>query len=183
MWIRKIVNSFLFNNNSSHECTAYSYFIVDMLIYTYVVIILSNIGLILKLQRGRSPNQKHRIWLALLGLEPRKSFSILRVLIPVLISPFANVQKDTVGIYARNRAEWLITAMASSSQSLVIVPLYDTLGTLLIIFVKLIKISLSYVRTTSYFWMIVSEAESRSGTNIMENQVLTQLNLSLITPN
>eukprot|EP00029_Vermamoeba_vermiformis_P011063 TRINITY_DN598_c0_g1_i1.p1 TRINITY_DN598_c0_g1~~TRINITY_DN598_c0_g1_i1.p1 ORF type:complete len:659 (+),score=220.18 TRINITY_DN598_c0_g1_i1:19-1995(+) len=36
--------------------------------------------------------------------------------------------KDTVGIYSRNRAEWLITAMASSSQSLVIVPLYDTLG-------------------------------------------------------
>ncbi|KAJ1354958.1 hypothetical protein KIN20_012058 [Parelaphostrongylus tenuis] len=33
-----------------------------------------------------------------------------------------------VGIYAKNRAEWLISALACVSQSIIVVPLYDTLG-------------------------------------------------------
>jgi long-chain acyl-CoA synthetase len=33
-----------------------------------------------------------------------------------------------VAIYARNCAQWLITALACVRQSMVVVPLYDTLG-------------------------------------------------------
>jgi long-chain acyl-CoA synthetase len=33
-----------------------------------------------------------------------------------------------VGIYAKNRPEWLITALACQAHSMPIVPLYDTLG-------------------------------------------------------
>ncbi|KAK6057693.1 hypothetical protein COOONC_04749 [Cooperia oncophora] len=35
---------------------------------------------------------------------------------------------DRIGIYAQNRAEWLITALGCVQQSIIIVPLYDTLG-------------------------------------------------------
>ncbi|WKX99249.1 hypothetical protein Q1695_014269 [Nippostrongylus brasiliensis] len=35
---------------------------------------------------------------------------------------------DRIGIYAQNRAEWLITAFGCVQQSVTIVPLYDTLG-------------------------------------------------------
>ncbi|ELR15814.1 acylCoA synthetase, putative [Acanthamoeba castellanii str. Neff] len=36
--------------------------------------------------------------------------------------------KDTVGIYSRNRPEWVITEQAANAFSMVVVPLYDTLG-------------------------------------------------------
>ncbi|VDP10615.1 unnamed protein product [Heligmosomoides polygyrus] len=35
---------------------------------------------------------------------------------------------DRIGIYAQNRAEWLITALGCVQQSVIVVPLYDTLG-------------------------------------------------------
>ncbi|VDO72573.1 unnamed protein product [Haemonchus placei] len=35
---------------------------------------------------------------------------------------------DRIGIYAQNRAEWLVTALGCVQQSIIIVPLYDTLG-------------------------------------------------------
>ncbi|KAK5980894.1 Long chain fatty acyl CoA synthetase [Trichostrongylus colubriformis] len=35
---------------------------------------------------------------------------------------------DRIGIYAQNREEWLITALGCIQQSIIIVPLYDTLG-------------------------------------------------------
>jgi long-chain acyl-CoA synthetase len=33
-----------------------------------------------------------------------------------------------VGIYSRNRPEWVITEQAANAFSMVVVPLYDTLG-------------------------------------------------------
>jgi long-chain acyl-CoA synthetase len=36
--------------------------------------------------------------------------------------------KDRVGIYSKNRPEWIVTALGCQAHSIIIVPLYDTLG-------------------------------------------------------
>lgn len=49
----------------------------------------------------------------------------------ILILSFINIIKgDFLGIYSINREEWPIAALACTLQGIIIVPLYDTLGTL-----------------------------------------------------
>ncbi|ETN77700.1 hypothetical protein NECAME_03118 [Necator americanus] len=45
-----------------------------------------------------------------------------------LIGDFELKPGDRIGIYSQNRPEWLICALACIQQSIVVVPLYDTLG-------------------------------------------------------
>ncbi|KAJ1354960.1 hypothetical protein KIN20_012063 [Parelaphostrongylus tenuis] len=45
-----------------------------------------------------------------------------------LVGVFNLKPGERIGIYAKNRAEWLISALACVLQSIIIVPLYDTLG-------------------------------------------------------
>ena len=43
-------------------------------------------------------------------------------------TPLISGQKTFIGIYSQNCPEWVLTEQAAYCQSMVIVPLYDTLG-------------------------------------------------------
>lgn len=51
-----------------------------------------------------------------------------RLLIISFTSLVLYLQKDMIGIYSRNRPEWVITEQAANAFSMIVVPLYDTLG-------------------------------------------------------
>ncbi|KIH65464.1 hypothetical protein ANCDUO_04216 [Ancylostoma duodenale] len=61
----------------------------------------------------------------------RKYSDILRdsqYIASALIGDLGLKPGDNIGIYSQNRPEWLVSALACVQQSIVVVPLYDTLG-------------------------------------------------------
>lgn len=50
-----------------------------------------------------------------------------------LWNQFDGSQEDKVGVYSINRFEWILTLLATVQQSMILVPLYDTLGMLIVL--------------------------------------------------